>query len=105
MTSAVLSSGDLDLSVVDRAVTAHGKGADALIPILQEIQDTYRYLPESAMRRICDLTEITPQALYGVSTFYAQFRHQPVGKHIIRICHGTACHVKGSPLVEDAIRR
>ena len=57
------------------------------------------------MERVCRLTEITPATIEGVSTFYTQFRHRPVGKHIISVCHGTACHVKGSELVQDALER
>ena len=51
------------------------------------------------------LTEITPAAIVGVSTFYTQFRHRPVGRHIIHVCHGTACHVKGAELIQDAFQR
>ena len=54
---------------------------------------------------MCELTEITPAAIAGVSTFYTQFRHQPVGEHMISVCHGTACHVKGAGLVQEALRR
>ncbi len=57
------------------------------------------------MERVCQLTEITPATIEGVSTFYTQFRHRPVGKHIVSVCHGTACHVKGSELVQDAFQR
>ena len=76
-----------------------------MIPILQRIQEHYRYLPEAALQRVCDTTEITPAAIAGVSTFYTQFRHQPVGRHLIQVCHGTACHVKGAELVQDAIEQ
>ena len=57
------------------------------------------------MERVCRLTDITPATIEGVSTFYTQFRHRPVGQHIISVCHGTACHVKGSELVQDALER
>jgi NADH-quinone oxidoreductase subunit F len=72
---------------------------------LQAIQAQYRYLPREALQRVCDLTEITPAAITGVASFYTQFRHRPVGRHIIKVCHGTACHVKGSELVQDALER
>lgn len=94
-----------DLHFVDQVVDAHGRGPESVIPILQALQDRYRYLPGEALERVCDLTDIAPATITGVSTFYTQFRHQPVGKYIIRACHGTACHVKGITLVEDAIRR
>lgn len=93
---------DLDLSFVDEAVARIGRGPDAVIPVLQAIQDHYHYLPPEALQRVCALTEITPAAITGVSTFYTQFRHRPVGKHRIQVCRGTACHVKGADLVHDA---
>ena len=94
---------EIDLTFVDRTVDELGRRPDAVIPILQRLQEHYRYLPEEALRRVCDLTEITPAAIAGVSTFYTQFRHKPVGKHMIHVCRGTACHVKGAPLVHDAM--
>jgi len=99
------SPATIDLAAVERIVRAAGTGRDAAIPILQAIQAEYRYLPEAALRRVCELTEITPAQISGVATFFNQFRHQPVGEHIIRVCHGTACHVAGSPLVTEALRR
>jgi NADH-quinone oxidoreductase subunit F len=96
---------DIDLTFVDQIVSRHGTRGDAVIPILQAIQAQYRYLPREALERVCDLTEITPAAITGVATFYTQFRHRPVGRHIIKVCHGTACHVKGSELVQDALER
>ena len=95
----------LDLAFVDQTVARVGRSAEAVIPILQAIQEHYRFLPEEALRRVCQISEITPAAIVGVSTFYSQFRHKPVGRHIIRVCHGTACHVRGSELVEDALRQ
>ncbi len=95
----------VDLSPVDAIVARLGKAPHALIPILQAIQEHYHYLPDSALRRVCQLTEISPATMEGVSSFFAQFRHKPAGKHIVRICHGTACHVKGSELVQEAIAR
>ncbi|MBU6398696.1 MAG: NAD(P)H-dependent oxidoreductase subunit E [Verrucomicrobia bacterium] len=94
-----------DLNVVDQIVNRIGRAPDAVIPILQAIQEEYRYLPEAALRRVCELTEITPAAISGVATFYDQFRRRPVGKHLIRVCRGTACHVSGAERVEDALRR
>ena len=95
----------IDVSYVDQVVAQLGRTPDALIGILQAIQRYYHYLPQDALQRIAKITDITPASIMGVATFYAQFRHQPAGEHILRVCHGTACHVKGSQLVEDAIRR
>lgn len=94
-----------DLQEVDSIVNACGRSAEAVIPILQKLQEHYRYLPEAALQRVCELTDITPAAITGVSTFYKQFRHKPAGRHIISICHGTACHVKGAGLIQDALAR
>jgi NADH-quinone oxidoreductase subunit F len=90
---------------VDQIVQEVGRSADRVIPLLQALQARYRYLPEEALRRVCELTEVTPASIAGVSTFFTQFRHQPVGRHVVSVCHGTACHVKGSVLVDDALRR
>ena len=90
---------------VDRLIQAEGSTADKVIPLLQAIQKEFNYLPEEALKRVYETTSITPSSIHGIATFYSQFRLQPVGKHIIRICVGTACHVKGSTLVYDAFRR
>ncbi len=67
-----------------------------LIPMLQAGQNLLGYLPRSALLEIAAATGLPPAKVFGVATFYAQFRLQPVGKHIIRVCRGTACHVRGS---------
>ncbi len=90
---------------VDRVVARHGVSVGAVIPILQDIQSEFKYLPEDALKRVCEITEITPSRITGISTFYSQFRHQLAGRHIIRVCTGTACHVKGAQFVYDALRR
>ncbi len=94
-----------DLSFVDELVAEHGRSREAAIPILQAIQTHYRYLPDEALRRIAELTEITPAQIAGTASFYAQFRRTPVGEHMVRICHGTACHVAGVEFVTDELRR
>jgi len=96
---------DLNLTFVDATVARLGRGPEMTIPILQALQEHYRYLPEEALERVCELTEITPARIIGVATFYNQFRHHPMGKHLVTICHGTACHVKGAGLVHDAMLR
>ncbi len=93
------------LSFVDETVARIGRSKDAVIPILQALQEHYRWLPEEALRRVCEVSEITPSQIWGIATFYDQFRHKPVGKHIVHVCHGTACHVTGADRVEDALRR
>ncbi|NOQ96856.1 MAG: proton-conducting membrane transporter, partial [Calditrichae bacterium] len=90
---------------VDQILAHTGTRQHNVIPILHAIQKKYNYLPEAALHRVCESTEISPATIYGVSTFYDQFRHTPVGKHLIHICTGTACHVKGADLVIDAFYR
>lgn len=91
--------------VVESIIAFTGTGKEKVIPILQEIQKKFNYLPEEALRHVCRITDITPGQLSGVATFYSQFRHEPSGSHTIRVCTGTACHVKGSSLIIDAFRR
>jgi len=91
--------------IIDKIIADKGKKSDAVIPILQEIQRQFNYLPKPALQRVCDITDIHPSKIYGISTFYTQFRHQPVGQHIIKVCVGTACHVKGAVQVYNALVR
>ena len=95
----------IDVSFVDRTVAEIGRNQAALIPILQAMQTHYRYLPEPALRRLCEISDITPAQVTGVATFYTRFRHKPVGQHLISVCHGTACHVKGARLISEAFGR
>ena len=71
----------------------------------QGIQQEFRYLPGAALQRVSQVTDISLAQLVGVATFYHQFRHRPAGQHVIRVCHGTACHVKASQNIHDAIHR
>ncbi|WP_372751383.1 NAD(P)H-dependent oxidoreductase subunit E [Labilibaculum sp.] len=93
------------INFVDDIVSKIGNEPDKVIPILQAIQGEYNYLPEGALKRVCEITTITEAQITGISTFYSQFRHEPVGKHIIRVCVGTACHVKGAKQVYEGFRR
>jgi NADH:ubiquinone oxidoreductase subunit E len=99
------ASPPIDLTFVDELVRREGRSPEAAIPILQAIQEHYRYLPDEAMRRVCELTEITPAQIAGTSSFYTRFRRSPVGKHIVRVCHGTACHVAGAGQINEELRR
>jgi len=92
-------------AVVDEIIKRVGGTPDMTVPILREIQAHYRYLPYEALKRVCETTHITPARITGVASFYPMFRHKPTGRHLIRVCHGTACHVKGAQLVHEAIRR
>lgn len=74
-----------------------------LIAILQAVQEEYRYLPEEVMTFVATALEIPPARVYGVATFYSHFALEPKGKYVIRVCDGTACHVKGSMDLVDTI--
>ncbi len=74
----------------------HAGERQELIPILQETQERFRYLPAAAMKEISRFLHIPESTIYGVSTFYAQFKLTPLGKKIVRVCRGTACHVRGA---------
>ena len=78
--------------------------ADDLIPILQEIQEAYGYLPSAVLRWVSERTGIPTSRMYGVITFYAQFYTEPHGKHLVRCCRGTACHVRGGKKIINAVR-
>ena len=95
----------IDLTFAEQAVSRAGRRPEAVIPVLQALQEHYGYLPEEALRRVCEQSDITPAAIAGVASFYDMFRFQPTGKHIVRVCRGTACHVAGAERVEDALRR
>lgn len=103
--AAAGSSDEVDLGLIGEIISRHGGDNTALIPILQDIQRHYRYLPEAALRHLAETSGISAAEIAGVSTFYSQFRHRPVGRHLVRVCHGTACHVAGAPLITDALRR
>lgn len=86
--------------IVDR----HGRDAAKLIPILQEVQEEYRYLPEEVLTFLATSLDIPPARVYGVATFYSHFTLEPRGKYTIRLCDGTACHVRQSIPILEALR-
>ena len=96
---------EINIQEVDRIVAELGRGEDKVIPILQAVQKEFKYLPEAALRRICAISDITPAQIEGVSSFFSQFRRSPVGKHMISVCDGTACHVKGSDAVYASVMK
>ena len=91
---------DADVQDKLKEIFSHYQGdKQELIPILQETQEQFRYLPAAAMREIARFLRIPESTAYGVSTFYAQFKLTPIGRRVIRICRGTACHVRGASKV------
>ncbi len=78
--------------ILDRYDSDPGK----IIPILQAVQEEYRYLPEEVMILVSSALEISPAKVFGIATFYSHFSLEPKGKYVVKVCDGTACHVKGS---------
>lgn len=93
----------IDLSLLDETMAEYASVPGSLITILQHTQEIYGYVPTEAMWYIAEKTGIKPAKVLGVATFYTQFRFKPVGKYLIMLCKGTACHVNGADNVYDAI--
>ncbi len=87
-------------AVIDKYIDMHGN----LMPVLQGIQEHYGYIPEATVHLAAERLNVYASQIYGVLTFYAQFHLKPRGKYIIRVCMGTACHVKGAGRIGDAIK-
>lgn len=95
----------VDFAKLDEILNTYEYKKSNLIAILQKIQEVYRYLPEEAMTYVgSKIEDLSPATVYGVATFYAQFSLDPKGKYEIKCCDGTACHVRGSMPVLDAVR-
>ena len=90
--------------VLDEILKAHDYSQTAVIAIMQDIQKVYRYLPEDALCYIARKLDLSEAKVYGVATFYENFSLEPKGKYVIKICDGTACHVRKSTAILDEIR-
>lgn len=90
---------------VEQTCQKYENNQEALIMILQDIQGEYKYLPEPALREVSSRLSVPLSQVYGVATFYKAFSLQPRGKHLIQVCCGTACHVKGAPQIVDRLER
>ena len=93
------------ITQTDAIINRIGTSRHFIIPLLQALQNEFSYLPSDVLERVYEKTEIDRAQLISVSTFYSQFRHIPYGKHLIKVCTGTACHVKGAGNVYDSFRR
>jgi len=92
-----------DFTELAPVMEKYAKTPGSLITILQKAQDIYGYLSMDAINYISEQTGIKPAKIYGVATFYSQFRLKPIGKYLIMLCKGTACHVNGADMIEEAI--
>ncbi|MCP3671766.1 MAG: NAD(P)H-dependent oxidoreductase subunit E [Gammaproteobacteria bacterium] len=93
----------VDPELVNKWIEEIGSGVPAAVPLLQAIQGEYGYLPRDAMDLIIANSDINASQLFGVATFYAQFRMRPVGRHLVKVCHGTACHVRGADRLNTSL--
>jgi len=82
------------IQVVDQIIADKGREAKSVIPVLQAIQNIFNYLPEEALKYVCEQTDITPEQIVGVASYYSQFSMHPFGKHVINVTLGTAWNVK-----------
>lgn len=98
------SEGKVDMSLLDPLIRKFSGKKGILIPVLQETQSIYGYIPREAFIKLSRELGLDISDMYGVATFYTQFRLAPVGKYIIKVCHGTACHVQNAGAITDALQ-
>ncbi len=94
----------IDVILLEPLLAKYQGKKGSLIPLLQGAQEIFGYIPREAFEKISKVSGIQLSDMYGVATFYSQFRLNPVGKHIIKVCHGTACHVQNADAISDAIK-
>jgi NADH-quinone oxidoreductase subunit E len=92
-----------DIGKINQVLAKYKGNKGALIPVLQEVQVALGFLSQDSLRAISEGLVIPLSQIYGVATFYTQLRLKPIGKHLVRVCHGTACHVGGAEKVSVAI--
>lgn len=92
------------LKQLDQVVSAYAGKKGGLVPVLQKVQEIYGYLPRQVMVRVAAGLDLPLSQVYGVATFYAQFHLKPRGKNIIRVCQGTACHVRGAGEILERVK-
>ncbi|MFP4376675.1 MAG: NADH-quinone oxidoreductase subunit NuoE [Spirochaetales bacterium] len=98
------TTGQRQFQKVVEVIRHYNNDPSKLIPILQAVQEEYRYLPEEVMTFVATSLGISPAKVFGVATFYSHFSLEPKGKNVIKVCDGTACHVKGSGKLVDYLR-
>ncbi len=96
-------STEIDLSLMDSLIIKLKSKHGNLIPLLQGVQSIYGFIPKEAFTKLNTEVGLELSSMYGVATFYSQFRLNPVGKHIIKVCHGTACHVQDASKITTAL--
>ena len=99
----MINDNGIDLVLMEEVFKKYSGQKGALIPLLQNAQDVYGYLPIEVLQLIADRMGVSLGKVYGVATFYAQFYLERRGRHILKVCDGTACHVKGTPILVNAL--
>lgn len=94
---------EIDLAAANQVIDKYLDMKGALMPVLQAIQEHYGYIPEPCVHLTAERLNVYPSQIYGVLTFYAQFHLEPRGKYIVRVCMGTACHVKGAGRIAETL--
>ncbi len=89
---------------IDKILAQYPRERGSLIPILQKVQAEFRYLPEDALLAVAQALRLSESEVYGVATFYAQFRFVPQGEHTVKVCLGTACHVRGGQRILERVQ-
>jgi NADH-quinone oxidoreductase subunit E len=102
--NAQVQEEEIDLTAANQVIDKYQDMKGALMPVLQAIQEAYGYIPEPTVDLVAERLNVYSSQIYGVLTFYAQFHLQPRGKYIIRVCMGTACHVKGAGRLGDTLK-
>ena len=95
----------MEAAVIDGILDQHGRDPSAIIAVLQDMQEEVNYLPEGALRYVAEQLAISASKVYSLATFYRAFSLEPRGKHLIYVCTGTACHVRGAVKIIDALER
>ncbi len=96
---------DFDYTVLDKAIEKYGNKESSLIAVLQAAQEEYRYLPKEIFPYLSEKLKLSEAKIYGVATFYENFSLEPKGKYVLKVCDGTACHVRHSTDVLDYLRK
>jgi NADH-quinone oxidoreductase subunit E len=98
-----VTESNINLGLIEPVLQKYKGKRGVIIPVLQSIQHTYGFLPKTALEKMATEMNLKLSDIFGVATFYAQFRLNAVGKHIIKVCHGTACHVQNANEITEAI--
>jgi len=99
----VIQQSEVDLNLMDPFIEKYKNVRGNMIPLLQHTQELYGYIPREAFKKLESETSLKLSDMYGVASFYAQFRLKPVGRIIIKVCHGTACHVQNATAITEAL--